>query len=188
MAGREGAFVSTDTVATPSGAGTAAAGGAADACQPGPAAGPLGGSTAAVAGGAIMAAWPAAGAAGRGRAITSMSLTRSPRATLSRTCWPAVIAVSAADTSSALANGRPFTPRRSSPDAMPAAAAGPDGTSSTIVQRPGVVDSATAMPSHPGTAIGAVAGGGATAAPPAGAAASGAKGSAIGSPIEMSPG
>jgi hypothetical protein len=155
--------VRTETVATPFGAGTATvAAGSTDDCQPRSAAGLLGA-------GVVIVARVAAGAAGlsgvavpavvkgRGSATMSTSLTRSAWATLSRTCCPAVMAVRASDTSSALANGLPLTPRSSSPMTMPAAAAGPDGTSSTIVQRPGAADSATDIPSHPGVAAVALA-------------------------------
>ena len=160
-----GGFVSTETVATPLGAGTAAAAtGAADDCQPRSAVELPGVGATAVAGGAFVAAVivvvavPAA-VTGRGNATTSTSLTRSARATLSRTRCPVVMAVNASDTSSALAKGLPFTPRSSSPITMPAPAAGPAGTSSTIVQRPGAADSATDNPSHPGVAAVALADG-----------------------------
>ena len=131
-------------------------------------------------------------AVGRGMATTSTSLTRSARATLSRTCCPTVIAVIASETSSALARVRPFTPRSSSPVTIPAAAAGPDGTTSTIIQRPAEADSATDIPSQPGTAA-RLGGGAAVRATLGGAEADGTavgsvKGRAIGSPIEMSPG
>ena len=74
--------------------------------------------------------------------------------------------------------------------AMPARAAGPPATTSSIRQRPGTADSATVTPSQPlpGTAaVGFRAAGSGTADCAAGCV-GGATGKAIGSPIEMSAG